>query len=67
MTDTEIKTNTPPKKRAGNIRTDKLHAFDGHPFQVNDNAEMDNLAESIRMQGVISPLIVRPMEGSLRS
>ncbi len=63
MTDTEIKTNTPPKKRAANIRTDKLHAFDGHPFQVNDNAEMDNLAESIRMQGVISPLIVRPMEG----
>lgn len=58
-------TNTinPPKKKAANIQVEKLHTFEGHPFQVNDNEEMDNLAESIRTQGVISPLIVRPMEG----
>ena len=54
---------TPPKKKAANIPTDKLHTFEGHPFQVIDNEEMDNLAESIKAQGIISPLIVRPMEG----
>jgi len=63
MINTEIKTNNPPKKRAANIPTDKLHAFEGHPFQVIDNEEMESLAESIQAQGIISPLIVRPMDG----
>lgn len=66
MTNTEQLVNemlNPPKKRAANIRVDKLRTFEGHPFQVIDNEEMDNLAESIKTQGVISPLIVRPMEG----
>lgn len=63
MTNTEPKTNNPPKKKAANIPTDKLHTFEGHPFQVIDNEEMDNLAESIKTQGIISPLIVHPIEG----
>lgn len=62
MTNTILAEN-PPKKKAANIPTDKLHTFEGHPFQVIDNEEMDNLAESIKAQGIISPLIVRPMEG----
>lgn len=62
MTNTEIKTNNPPKKKAANIPTDKLHTFEGHPFQVIDNEEMESLAESIQAQGIIFPLIVRPME-----
>ena len=62
MTNTEMKTNNPPKKKAANIRVDKLHAFEGHPFQVIDNEEMDNLAESIKAQGILSPLIVRLIE-----
>ena len=62
MTNTETKTNNTPKKKAANIPTDKLHTFEGHPFQVIDNEEMDNLSESIKAQGIISPLIVRPME-----
>lgn len=62
MTNT-ILTETPPKKKAANIRVDKLHTFEGHPFQVIDDEEMDNLAESIKAQGIISPLIVRPMDG----
>lgn len=61
MTNT-ILTGNPPKKKAANIPTNKLHTFEGHPFQVIDNEEMDNLAESIKAQGIISPLIVRPME-----
>ncbi len=62
MTNTMLIEN-PPKKKAANIPTDELHTFEGHPFQVIDNEEMDNLAESIKAQGIISPLIVRPMKG----
>lgn len=62
MTNTML-TENPPKKKAANIPIDKLHTFEGHPFQVIDNEEMDNLTESIKTQGIISPLIVRPMDG----
>ena len=47
-----------------NIEISKLHAFEGHPYKVLDNEEMDALAESIRAYGVMSPLIVRPLEGT---
>lgn len=59
-------TNTvnPPKKRAANIRTDKLRTFEGHPFQVLDDEDMNSLTESIKAQGIISPLIVRPIENT---
>ena len=61
--DNTMLTENPPKKKAANIPTDKLHTFEGHPFQVVDNEEMESLAQSIQAQGIISPLIVRPMEG----
>ena len=57
-------TSSPPKKRAANIRTDKLHTFEGHPFQVLDDEDMNSLTESIKTQGIISPLIVRPIENT---
>ena len=44
------------------IPTNKLRAFEGHPYKVLDNAEMDELTESIREHGIMSPLLVRPME-----
>ena len=47
-----------------NIEISRLHAFEGHPYKVLDNEEMDALAESIREHGVLSPLIVRPLEGT---
>ena len=40
----------------------KLHPFAGHPYKVQDNEEMDALVESIRMNGILTPLIVRPLE-----
>ncbi len=64
MTNTKIKTNTPPKKKAANIQVDKLRTFEGHPFKVLDDGDMDNLIESIRQQGIISPLIVRTIEST---
>jgi len=64
MTNTEIKTKNPPKKKAANIQVDKLRTFEGHPFKVLDNEDMGNLIVSIRQQGIISPLIVRAIEST---
>ena len=51
--------NESKKKKSALIPIEKLHEFDGHPFKVQDNEEMQNLVESIKTQGIISPLIVR--------
>ena len=45
-----------------NIAIANLHPFEGHPYQVRDDAEMDALVESIREHGILTPLIVRPLE-----
>lgn len=47
-----------------NIPVDKIHPFDGHPYKVLDNEEMNNLIESIQEKGIISPIIVRPLENT---
>ena len=44
------------------IPVEKLRPFAGHPFKVKDDAEMNTLIESIQTQGILSPLIVRPIE-----
>ena len=46
------------------IPVEKLHPFDGHPFKVEDDDEMNTLIESIQTQGILSPLIVRPIENT---
>ena len=46
------------------IPVEKLHPFAGHPFKVKDDEEMNTLIESIQAQGVLSPLIVRPIENT---
>ena len=43
---------------------DKLHAFENHPYKVQDNEEMEALAESIKTHGIVSPVIVRPLENT---
>ena len=42
------------------LRTDKLYPFAGHPFKVLDDADMEELVESVRTHGVLTPLLVRP-------
>ena len=44
------------------LQIEKLRPFEGHPFKVADNEEMDQLVESIMAQGVLTPLVVRPLE-----
>ena len=47
-----------------NISINKLHEFKNHPYQVLDNDEMNRLIESVQQQGIMTPLIVRPLEGT---
>jgi len=56
--------NTELKAKAAKLPIDKLHPFKDHPYKVQDNEEMDALVESIRENGIMSPLVVRPMDGT---
>ena len=52
------------KNTKKNISIEKLHPFENHPYKVQNNEEMDALAESIKTHGVVSPIIVRPLENT---
>ena len=52
------------KNTKKNISIEKLHPFENHPYKVQDNEEMERLAESIMQNGVVSPVIVRPKENT---
>ena len=41
----------------------KIHPFEDHPYKVLDNEEMNELIQSVQQHGILSPLIVRPIEG----
>ena len=47
-----------------NIPIAKLRAFKGHPYKVLDNEEMNALIDSIQENGILTPLLVRPIEGT---
>lgn len=51
------------KNTKTNISMKQLYPFEGHPYKVQDNEEMESLTESIRQNGILSPLLVRPMDG----
>lgn len=42
----------------------KLRPFAGHPYKVLDNDEMNDLIGSIQESGILTPLLVRPLEGT---
>ena len=44
------------------ISISNLVPFAGHPYKVEDNEDMEVLTESIRENGILNPLIVRPAE-----
>ena len=48
--------------RAEHLAVEKLRPFGGHPFKVVDNEEMDQLVWSILTQGLLTPLVVRPLD-----
>ncbi len=44
------------------IEVAKIHPFENHPFKVLDDDKMHELVESIMMNGVLTPVIVRQLE-----
>ena len=50
--------------QAMQLPINKLRPFENHPFQVKDDDEMDQLVWSILTQGVLTPLVVRPLENN---
>ena len=50
--------------QAAQLPVEKLRPFEGHPFLVKDDAEMDQLVYSIITQGLLTPISVRPVENN---
>ena len=48
--------------QAMQLPINKLHPFENHPFQVKDDDEMEQLVWSVLTQGVLTPLVVRPLD-----
>lgn len=48
------------KEFISQLPPDKLSPFAKHPYQVREDAAMDELVESIRTHGILSPLLARP-------
>ena len=48
-----------------NIPVEKIRPFEGHPYKVLDNEEMNSLIESIQEKGVLSPILIRPLENTV--
>lgn len=51
-----------PKPKLMNIKLEKLHPFENHPFKVLDDDSMTELIESIKEYGLLNRIIVRPMD-----
>ena len=50
--------------QAAQLPVEKLRPFEGHPFKVKDDVEMEQLIQSIRTQGLLTPISVRPIENN---
>ena len=37
-----------------------IHSFENHPFKVIDDDKMAELVESIKINGVLTPVLIRP-------
>ena len=56
----ENQAQNPPAEKVITLSASLLESFQGHPFRVASGEEMEQLKESIREYGVLSPLLVRP-------
>ena len=46
-------------RKITNLSLSQLHAFKDHPYKVLDNQDMNELVESIRANGILTPIVVR--------
>ena len=49
------------EERIIEIEMERLRDFRNHPFQIKEDQEMKDLMDSIRLYGILTPLIVRPL------
>ena len=42
------------------IRIDQIHSFKNHPFRVTDDEKMSDLIQSVKENGILVPVMVRP-------
>lgn len=52
----------PGEESSSEVDIRLIHSFKDHPFKVLDDEKMEELVESIRRNGVLSPVILRPAE-----
>ncbi len=50
----------PSTEGTTDIEVEVIYPFENHPFKVLDDEKMDELVESIKVNGVLTPVIVRP-------
>lgn len=53
-----------PKPKLMNVKLEKLHPFENHPYKVLDDSSMTELVESIKEYGLLNRVIVRPIENN---
>ena len=58
--ETDTSRDEAKQERVQEIPLSALHPFEGHPFKVVDDEEMQKTVESVRDFGVLTPAIARP-------
>ena len=53
------------EESAMDIEIAKIRPFKDHPFKVVDDDKMQDLVESIRINGILSPVLIRPIGNDL--
>ena len=62
MKETKMSAEKTVKPKLMNIKLEKLHPFEDHPYKVLDDDSMTELVESIKEYGLLNRIIVRPLE-----
>ncbi|OZV13476.1 hypothetical protein CIW83_02725 [Tissierella sp. P1] len=62
ITDDDLEENQPKKTGITEIELSKLIPFKNHPFKLYEGERLNDMVDSIKEHGVITPLIVRPLE-----
>lgn len=52
------------EESAIDLKIGEIVPFNNHPFRVLDDEKMDDLVNSIRMNGILTPVLVRPVENN---
>lgn len=50
------------EESAMEIEIRKISSFSSHPFKVLDDEKMEDLVESVKLNGVLTPVLIRPTE-----